>query len=475
MPRSPIGGQAGEAARSRRRGPRRGLDDDVRAVAGELVGEPRGSVVRSSSRSSPSSAPPSGVAKPAQPDGRARAGRGRRRGAPLPRPDRRRRRRGRRRPAARTRPPGRSALGVPTTRESRKTRSAPRSRSWPTRYQRPRQETTPHGWTRRRAGTSSSGRGSRTRLRGGRGPRRSRARTRVRRRRAAAAAGWRGRVDVDAGGLELDQRAVRGAGQLGGLPQPRARPTAAASSPVEPDLGQLVVGARDPVAVLGVEDAGPAGLQRHAHLAQLGLVPLEHALERLVGAFRAVVGLVAGHGGADLGGREELSRAQQADDQVHQSFCPLGRHGVQASQPAATLLPPVRRRRRCWLACAHALLRLSPLPASRIRWRRGRVTATGRRGRDSLELTVEVPDEGAGAGAGLPGGGRAPRGRRRGAAQHDALAQGLGTGGVALVVALPDRLPPDPTGPGSPGEGAVHAAAGDGRWASTSRTPSTTR
>ena len=29
-----------------------------------------------------------------------------------------------------------------------------------------------------------------------------------------------------------------------------------------------------------------------------------------------------------------------------------------------------------------------------------------------------------------------------------ALAQGLGTGGVALVVAVPDRLPPDPEGPG---------------------------
>ena len=29
-----------------------------------------------------------------------------------------------------------------------------------------------------------------------------------------------------------------------------------------------------------------------------------------------------------------------------------------------------------------------------------------------------------------------------------ALAQGLGTGGYALVVAVPDRLPPDPTGPG---------------------------
>ena len=90
----------------------------------------------------------------------------------------------------------------------------------------------------------------------------------------------------------------------------------------------------------------------------------------------------------------------------------------------------------------------SPPPPSRIRWRRGRVTATGRRGRDSLELTVEVPGDGAGAGAGLPLPRRHARGRRRGAAQHHRLAQGLGTGGYALVVAVPDRLPPDPEGPG---------------------------
>src|SRR5262245_57459751 len=29
-----------------------------------------------------------------------------------------------------------------------------------------------------------------------------------------------------------------------------------------------------------------------------------------------------------------------------------------------------------------------------------------------------------------------------------ALAMGLGTGGYAMIVAIPDRLPPDPTGPG---------------------------
>ena len=35
----------------------------------------------------------------------------------------------------------------------------------------------------------------------------------------------------------------------------------------------------------------------------------------------------------------------------------------------------------------------SPVP-SRIRWRRGAVTAVGRSGHDSLELTVSVPEDG---------------------------------------------------------------------------------
>ena len=34
------------------------------------------------------------------------------------------------------------------------------------------------------------------------------------------------------------------------------------------------------------------------------------------------------------------------------------------------------------------------MPESRIRWRRGRVTATGRAWRDALELTVVVPAHG---------------------------------------------------------------------------------
>src|SRR3982751_1318159 len=90
----------------------------------------------------------------------------------------------------------------------------------------------------------------------------------------------------------------------------------------------------------------------------------------------------------------------------------------------------------------------SPPPPTRIRWRRGRVTATGRRGRDSPELTVEVPDEGQLRGLAYPSLVGIPQVGDDVLLNTTALAQDLGTGGVALVVALRARLPPDPTGPG---------------------------
>ena len=90
----------------------------------------------------------------------------------------------------------------------------------------------------------------------------------------------------------------------------------------------------------------------------------------------------------------------------------------------------------------------SAAPASRIRWRRGRVTATGRAGRDTLELTVEVPDDGAVRALAYVSLVGAPQVGDDVLLNTTALAQGLGTGGFALVVAVPDRLPPDPTGPG---------------------------
>ena len=95
----------------------------------------------------------------------------------------------------------------------------------------------------------------------------------------------------------------------------------------------------------------------------------------------------------------------------------------------------------------HALLRL-PSPALRIRWRRGRVTTTGRRGRDSLELTVEVPGDGQVRALAYPSLVGIPQVGDDVLLNTTALAQELGTGGVALVVAVPDRLPPDPEGPG---------------------------
>src|SRR4051794_17489447 len=90
----------------------------------------------------------------------------------------------------------------------------------------------------------------------------------------------------------------------------------------------------------------------------------------------------------------------------------------------------------------------SPPPPTRIRWRRGRVTATGRRGRDSLELTVQVPDEGDLRALAYPSLVGIPQVGDDVLLNTTALAQELGTGGVAMVVAVPDRLPPDPVGPG---------------------------
>ncbi|MGY2084806.1 DUF3866 family protein [Blastococcus sp. SYSU DS0539] len=90
----------------------------------------------------------------------------------------------------------------------------------------------------------------------------------------------------------------------------------------------------------------------------------------------------------------------------------------------------------------------SPPPPSRIRWRRGRVTATGRAGRDSLELTVEVPGDGSVKALAYPSVVGIPQVDDEVLLNTTAWAQGLGTGGVAMVVAVPDRLPPDPPGPG---------------------------
>lgn len=90
-----------------------------------------------------------------------------------------------------------------------------------------------------------------------------------------------------------------------------------------------------------------------------------------------------------------------------------------------------------------------------VRWREGTVTALGRRWRGAVELDVTLTRRGARDPATV----RAlayprlvgePRSGDRVLLNLNALALGLGTGGYALVVALPERLPPDPT-PDEPG------------------------
>ncbi len=88
-------------------------------------------------------------------------------------------------------------------------------------------------------------------------------------------------------------------------------------------------------------------------------------------------------------------------------------------------------------------------------WRAGRVVGVRREWAGAVELDVELEGE---AGAGAAGAVRAlaypavvgrPEPGDRVLLNVGALARGLGTGGYALVVALPDRLPPDPPpGPG---------------------------
>ncbi len=87
-------------------------------------------------------------------------------------------------------------------------------------------------------------------------------------------------------------------------------------------------------------------------------------------------------------------------------------------------------------------------PGSRIRWRRGTVTALGRSWHDSLELQVDAEGDGPLRALAHPSVVGTPEVGDTVLLNTTAWAQRLGTGGYALVVAVPDRLPPDPTGPG---------------------------
>jgi hypothetical protein len=81
-----------------------------------------------------------------------------------------------------------------------------------------------------------------------------------------------------------------------------------------------------------------------------------------------------------------------------------------------------------------------------VRWRSGTVTALRRRWRGAVELEVAVDGEPVPALA-YPGLVGEPEPGDRVLLNVAALALGLGTGGYALVVAVPDRLPADPPGP----------------------------
>jgi hypothetical protein len=80
-----------------------------------------------------------------------------------------------------------------------------------------------------------------------------------------------------------------------------------------------------------------------------------------------------------------------------------------------------------------------------IRWRSGVVRAAGRHWRGALELDVDVSGQTLRALA-YPDLVGEPQPGDRVLLNVGALALDLGTGGYALVVAVPDRLPPDPPG-----------------------------
>jgi 8-oxo-dGTP pyrophosphatase MutT (NUDIX family) len=99
-----------------------------------------------------------------------------------------------------------------------------------------------------------------------------------------------------------------------------------------------------------------------------------------------------------------------------------------------------------------------------IRWRSGEVSALGRSWRGAIELQVRVGEDTVPALA-YPELTGAPQAGDRVLLNTAALDLGLGTGGYALVVAIPDRLPADSGGPGhlikaryTPLQAAVHGA-----------------
>ncbi|MFF5218751.1 DUF3866 family protein [Micromonospora sp. NPDC000442] len=79
-----------------------------------------------------------------------------------------------------------------------------------------------------------------------------------------------------------------------------------------------------------------------------------------------------------------------------------------------------------------------------VRWRAGAVVGVRRRWAGAVELDVQVDDGGAMRALAYPALVGEPEPGDRVLLNAGALLMGLGTGGYALVVALPERLPPDP-------------------------------
>jgi uncharacterized protein DUF3866 len=87
----------------------------------------------------------------------------------------------------------------------------------------------------------------------------------------------------------------------------------------------------------------------------------------------------------------------------------------------------------------------------RVTWRAGSVVTLGRRWEGAVELDVQVapgtePEPGRVRALAYPALVGEPEVGDRVLLNVTALDRGLGTGGYALVVAIPDRLPPDPAG-----------------------------
>jgi len=84
-----------------------------------------------------------------------------------------------------------------------------------------------------------------------------------------------------------------------------------------------------------------------------------------------------------------------------------------------------------------------------VRWRSGTVTALRRAWHGAVELDVTLADGDPVRALAYPALVGQPRPGDRVLVNVGALMMGLGTGGYAMVVALPDRLPADPVGPGT--------------------------